>query len=1543
MATWRKGSCVSPSTVRAPSSSGLLFRRWTKRSRRNLLLGTCLTVLIVGTAPGCANAEVIGSPSYVAIGTFSSGSLAYPFGIAVDNSTSSSSGDLYVADFGASRVTKFNEAGVELGTITDATILAGDPSAEPFVTPMFIAVNEKNGDVYVTDNGSHSVTAFGPSGAFLFQIDNASLPSVATPNAKFDPWGVTVGTSVGADGTLYVGDWTNGVIDEFDASDGAYIRSVGYGELEDANGSLATDAAGHLYVTEQGLAVKEFSPEGTLEPFVDTNNPQSVMVDPTDGHVFVGENRESSAFQITEYPASPIEGEPALAAFGLGEMPSDSGSYGLAVNSSSSRIYASDSTAGQIVEFGEASLPKVTVSAATEIQANSVVATGEVSPSPAGGGEITSCQFEFVDASTFHYRRFADPRVVPCEQDLPLSVATRVTAPLTHLEANKEYRFRVNATNSEGRSISATQSVSTRPVPSITQVAAVNTTETSADLTASINPNGLPTTYRFEYGPTVAYGSSVPIPNGSVGAGESEQSAVAHITGLLPKTAYHFRVVAENSQGMVESGDQTFETCENGLARQQTGSASLLDCRAYELVSASDTGGYNVESDLVPGESPFADYPQAEGPSKVLYGVHDGAIPGVPGDPTNDGVDPYVATRGEHGWSTEYVGIPESVTKSNAPFSSTPTDANSQLNTFAFGGANSCSPCFEGGYTGVPLHLSDGALVQGMEGSIDPGPEAKPDGLIKQELSANGEHFIFGSTSQFEPGGNDNSGDVSIYDHNLVTGETHVVSDNPEGQPLGCLQGRGNCHAPLDGNGISELAISKTGSSILLGQKVSAGSEGELYWRLYLSRNDSPKTIELAPGASDGVRFDGMTEAGGEVFFSSPEHLTNEDTEHSGEGIYMWSETGAAEGKPLTLVSRGSTEQKGQPGDSDSCDPFGNSEREHWNVAGSEKTCGVLAIGGSGGIGSESGTVYFLSPEQLASPNQGTAGAPNLYLAVPGSLPKFVATLESSVNGPTPPLTFHPYKISFGLIAAPEFIAIDQTHGGSAGDVYVVDAQSSTVAKFSAAGALIENWATDGKLSEGPSGPFESIAGIAVGSSGDLYVLNTSSRLYEFNSEGGYLKEVHLARATLPNGIAVDSTGNIYKVNGDGSVEKFNPEGEDIGEVTSGVSATGVAADPNTGELYVDNNGESIHRYSFNPSGEVTEPGGVGCPVEPFSGCQASAAYGALAGGAGLTVDPTDGDVYISDGAKVLEINSLGQILDSKIGEGILEDSRGVAIDAGGDLFATNGSRQDIAEFGPSRLSPDRLTDNPAVIDAIGSASESQHTSDFQVTANGQYAVFTSTLPLTGYNTAGHVEVYRYDQASGEVTCVSCNPRTLEATGNASLAHDGLSVASDGRVFFNTPEALSSRDLDEREDVYEWESGTVELLSTGTSPFSADLLGITENGTNAYFFTRQSLVPQDENGELVKIYDARTDGGFFVVPPPPPCRSSDECHGAGSANPGAPSISSTAVAGSGNSLEGTKHHCKALKKNGSRRCRKTQIKPTPHTKHRRGLGRRGRR
>ncbi len=123
----------------------------------------------------------------------------------------------------------------------------------------------------------------------------------------------------------------------------------------------------------------------------------------------------------------------------------------------------------------------------------------------------------------------------------------------------------------------------------------------------------------------------------------------------------------------------------------------------------------------------------------------------------------------EDGWTTKYVGIPADNPYADSPFASTLEEADPGLRSFAFGGSDICSPCFADGSSGAPVRRADGTLVQGMAGSLDPGPSAESSGFIGKRLSADGTHFVFGSTSRFEPDGN-NNGDISIYSRDLGPG-----------------------------------------------------------------------------------------------------------------------------------------------------------------------------------------------------------------------------------------------------------------------------------------------------------------------------------------------------------------------------------------------------------------------------------------------------------------------------------------------------------------------------------------------------------------------------------------------------------------------------------------------------------------------------------------------------------------------------------------------------------------------------------------------------
>jgi predicted lipoprotein with Yx(FWY)xxD motif len=72
------------------------------------------------------------------------------------------------------------------------------------------------------------------------------------------------------------------------------------------------------------------------------------------------------------------------------------------------------------------------------------------------------------------------------------------------------------------------------------------------------------THYRFEYGTTAAYGTSVPVPDGDAGV-QPIATVAQTISGLAPNTVYHYRLVASNDGGTGESPDAIFNSSEVGV------------------------------------------------------------------------------------------------------------------------------------------------------------------------------------------------------------------------------------------------------------------------------------------------------------------------------------------------------------------------------------------------------------------------------------------------------------------------------------------------------------------------------------------------------------------------------------------------------------------------------------------------------------------------------------------------------------------------------------------------------------------------------------------------------------------------------------------------------------------------------------------------------------------------------------------------------------------------------------------------------------------
>lgn len=200
-----------------------------------------------------------------------------------------------------------------------------------------------------------------------------------------------------------------------------------------------------------------------------------------------------------------------------------------------------------------------------------------------------------------------------------------------------------------------------------------------------------------------------------------------------------------------------------------------------------------------------------------------------------------------------------------------------------------------------------------------------------------------------------------------------------------------------------------------------------------------------------------------------------------------------------------------------------------------------------------------------------------------------------------------------------------------------------------------------------------------------------------------------------------------------------------------------------------------------------------------------------------------------------------------------------------------------------------------------------------RVSLDGRYLAISSENSLTGHPTAGTKQLYRYDAASGELECVSCNqasggPSTHDATFTYPKQSTMMrlvqtrNLASDGTVFFQSQERLVADDRNDAQDVYEYRDGATTLVSGGRRnakpSFFADA---SADGRDAFVLTSDRLLASDRD-DFADVYDARIGGGFPYLPPVPEC-SGDGCQGAPSSAPDLRSPS-TGPDGSGDARPG---------------------------------------
>ncbi len=104
------------------------------------------------------------------------------------------------------------------------------------------------------------------------------------------------------------------------------------------------------------------------------------------------------------------------------------------------------------------------------------------------------------------------------------------------------------------------------PAPTVSSGPASEVGHTTATLTGSVDPHDAAlSACRFEYGPTVYYGASVPC--ASTPGGGGPQPVAAFLPGLSASTSYHFRLVASSPIGTGYGADASFTTPAPGVVQ----------------------------------------------------------------------------------------------------------------------------------------------------------------------------------------------------------------------------------------------------------------------------------------------------------------------------------------------------------------------------------------------------------------------------------------------------------------------------------------------------------------------------------------------------------------------------------------------------------------------------------------------------------------------------------------------------------------------------------------------------------------------------------------------------------------------------------------------------------------------------------------------------------------------------------------------------------------------------------------------------------------
>jgi hypothetical protein len=379
------------------------------------------------------------------------------------------------------------------------------------------------------------------------------------------PWSIAVD---GSTGDLYLADLAAGTIEKFNSAHQPELftgtspqivegKLTGFG-ISNASQLSFGPTSHDLYVSAGGAGVSAYQPDGepanfTAGPGAGTNELAGAEVCGTavDAHGDIYESEFSSGIRIFEASGEPLASIPVTGACNL-TVDSHGDVYFSEPNGPTRKLQPSEFPVTLLTTYSTPSIldANPTWTVAVDASDNDILVDE--------GNQVAE-----YDPAGDRLGAFGAGGLQPLAGSTGLAIDTA---------------RHIYVTDNEGspRQVQIFGTPSLLP-PAIDATSATNLTATSAELTAKINPGGLSTSYRFQYGTSTSYGTSIPVPDAPIGEGFGDVTAEQRVEGLSPGVTYHWRVVAIGIGGTSTGVDHTF-------VYDTTGEA-LPDGRVYEMVT----------------------------------------------------------------------------------------------------------------------------------------------------------------------------------------------------------------------------------------------------------------------------------------------------------------------------------------------------------------------------------------------------------------------------------------------------------------------------------------------------------------------------------------------------------------------------------------------------------------------------------------------------------------------------------------------------------------------------------------------------------------------------------------------------------------------------------------------------------------------------------------------------------------------------------------------------------------------------------------------